>query len=47
MYDAEARELLGLSAEEFEALCENGEIDGRIEEPHVLEVWMVRAPKPG
>jgi len=47
MYDAEARDLLGLSADEFEKLCESGEIGGRIEEPHVLEVWMIRAPKPG
>jgi hypothetical protein len=47
MYDREAREALGMSAEEFDTALAAGKFDSRIEEPSVLRVYMIRAPKPG
>jgi hypothetical protein len=47
MYDCEAREALGMSAEEFDEALAAGKFDSRIEEPSVLRVYMIRAPKPG
>lgn len=46
LYDQQARELLGMSAEEFDAALEAGDFNGRIEERPVLKVWMIRTPRP-
>ncbi len=39
LVDSEARRLLGMSLEEFEAAYDAGKLD--IEEPGVLTVWML------
>jgi len=45
-FDARSRELLGMSGDEFNAAVASGEIGPRIEEPNVLDVWMIRSEKP-
>ena len=46
MHDSEAREFLGISADEFEEGWESGDLKARIEEPNVLRVYMIRTAKP-
>jgi hypothetical protein len=46
-YDARARSLLGMSADEFETALERGDFDGPEEDLDAVAVWMVRAPRPG
>jgi hypothetical protein len=45
-YEAAAREGLGISADEAEAAWAAGDFDDRIEEPAVLRLYFVRAPRP-
>jgi hypothetical protein len=47
MYDSEAHDALGISADEFDRALAAGEFDDRIEEPSVLRVYMIRTTKPG
>lgn len=46
LYDSEARELLGISADEFEEHWARGDLKERIEEPNVLRVYMIRTARP-
>jgi hypothetical protein len=47
MYDARARRLLGISAEEFERRWDAGEFSGPEENQDAVAVWMLRTPRPG
>jgi hypothetical protein len=47
LYDAAARELLGVSAEEFETQLARGQFNGAEENRDAVAVWMVRACRPG
>lgn len=46
LYDSRARELLGMSAEEFEAAWARGDFEGREEDRAFLKVWFTQAPRP-
>jgi len=41
LFDQRARELLGMSGEEFVQLYERGELDSRLEEPAVRRLEML------
>jgi len=45
-YDARARELLGVSAEEFERRWRNGDYDDPVRHESAVRVWMIRAERP-
>jgi alkanesulfonate monooxygenase SsuD/methylene tetrahydromethanopterin reductase-like flavin-dependent oxidoreductase (luciferase family) len=46
-YDARARRLLGMSAEEFEQALKRGDFSGPEENRDAVAVWMIQAPRPG
>lgn len=46
LYDSQARELLGMSAEEFERAWNRGEFRARQEETSVRRLIMIRAARP-
>lgn len=45
-YDARARELLGVSAEEFERRWRNGDYDDPVRHESAVRVWMIRVERP-